>query len=113
MHVFLVSKGTTTEMECWGKAAMIMEPHLLQPLCKSLSADGICAFNLEHPNQQATNILLYYAACSPEKLAAFKTTQKSTYFTDLWYNPIVIIIAFILYHLKFRIVANPNLNQLG
>ena len=56
----------------------------VNPLCKTLNADGTCAScypqNIVHggncvPISKLANILLYYAQCCPEKLAAL---QKAT-----------------------------------
>jgi hypothetical protein len=58
----------------------------VNPLCKTLNADGTCAScypqNVLHkgscvPINKLANILLYYAACCPEKLAALQASQKS------------------------------------
>ena len=58
----------------------------VNPLCKTLNADGTCAScypqNILNngscvPINKLANILLYYAACCPEKLAALQAAQKS------------------------------------
>ena len=58
----------------------------VNPLCKTLNADGTCAScypqNVVHngscvPINKLANILLYYAACCPEKLAELQAKQKS------------------------------------
>jgi hypothetical protein len=58
----------------------------VNPLCRTVNADGSCAScypqNVVHngscvPINKLANILLYYAACCPEKLAELQAKQKS------------------------------------
>jgi hypothetical protein len=59
----------------------------VNPLCKTLNADGTCAScypqNIVHngncvPISKLANILLYYAQCCPEKLAALQKVTASS-----------------------------------
>jgi hypothetical protein len=54
------------------------------PLCKTLNADGSCSSCYRQnilsngncvPISKLANILLYYAECCPEKLAAIKAAE--------------------------------------